>query len=96
MGIAITWGLLDSLDSQSSLPRLSPGHPGESHTHGTSTSATESDPALPSRFIACVKREESAKRLREKFRSLVGGDAIEVTVGQNLAGVQQSDVVLLW
>jgi len=98
MGIAITSGVLASLDSQSSLHRLGPGYPKwESHTPGTSTptNVTESDPTLPSRFIACVDREESANRLREKFRSLVGGEAIEVTVGQNIAAVQQSDVVLL-
>jgi len=98
MGIAITSGVLASLDSQSSLHRLGPGYPKwESHTPGTSTptNVTESDPTLPSRFIACVNREESAKRLRGEFRSLVGGEAIEVTVGQNIAAVQQSDVVLL-
>ncbi|KAH9063508.1 pyrroline-5-carboxylate reductase [Lactarius vividus] len=98
MGIAITSGVLASLDSQSSLHRLGSGHPKwESHTPGTSTptDVTEGDPTLPSRFIACVKREESAKRLRGTFRSLTGGEAIEVTVGQNIAAVQQSDVVLL-
>lgn len=98
MGIAIMSGVLASLDSQSPLHRLGSGYPKwESHTPGTSTptNVTESDPTLPSRFIACVTREESAKRLRGTFRSLVGGEAIEVTVGQNIAAVQQSDVVLL-
>lgn len=99
MGIAIISGVLASLDSQSPLHRLGSGFPKwESHTPGTSTptNVTEGDPTLPSRFIACVKREESAKRLRGTFRSFVGGEAIEVTVGQNIAAVQQSDVVLLW
>ncbi|KAH9079341.1 pyrroline-5-carboxylate reductase [Lactarius deliciosus] len=98
MGIAITSGVLASLDSQGPLHRLGSGHPKwESHTPGTSTptDVTEGDPTLPSRFIACVMREESAKRLRGTFRSLTGGEAIEVTVGQNIAAVQQSDVVLL-
>ncbi|KAH9043309.1 pyrroline-5-carboxylate reductase [Lactarius pseudohatsudake] len=98
MGIAITSGVLASLDSQGPLHRLGSGHPKwESHTPGTSTptDVTEGDPTLPSRFIACVMREESAKRLRGTFRSLTGGEAIEVTVGQNLAAVRQSDVVLL-
>jgi len=98
MGIAITSGLLSSLHPQSSLHRLAPGYPRwESHTPGVSTPTNdaESDPTLPSRFIACVNREESAKRLRGEFRSLVGGEAIEVTVRQNIAAVQQSDVVLL-
>ncbi|KAH9048171.1 pyrroline-5-carboxylate reductase [Lactarius hengduanensis] len=98
MGIAITSGVFASLDSQGPLHRLGSGHPKwESHTPGTSTptDVTEGDPTLPSRFIACVMREESAKRLRGTFRSLTGGEAIEVTVGQNLAAVRQSDVVLL-
>lgn len=100
MGIAITSGVLASLDSQSPLHRLRSGFPKwESHTPGTSTptDVASGDPTLPSRFIACVKREESAKRLRETFRSLAGGggEAVEVIVGQNTAAVQQSDVVLL-
>ena len=99
MGVAVTAGVLASLDSRSPLHGLGSGQPKwESHTPGTSTptNVADDDPTLPSSFIACVKREESARRLREKFRALVGGEAIEVTVGQNVAAVQQSDVVLLW
>src|SRR6267154_3807847 len=99
MGIAITSGVLASLHSQSRLHGLNSGQPKwESHTPGTSTPtiADGDDPTLPSRFIACVQREESARRLREKFRAVLGGDAIEVTVGENVSAVQQSDVVLLW
>jgi len=98
MGVAVTAGVLASLDSRSPLHGLGSGQPKwESHTPGTSTptNIADDDPTLPSRFIACVKREESARRLREKFRALVGGEAIEVTVGKNVAAVQQSDVVLL-
>ena len=99
MGIAITSGVLASLHSQSPLHGLKSGQPKwESHTPGTSTPtvAEGDDPTLPSRFIACVQREESAKRLRENFRAVLGGAAIEITVGKNVSAVQQSDVVLLW
>lgn len=99
MGIAITSGVLASLDSRSPLHGLVSGQPKwESHTPGTSTptNITDGDLTLPSHFIACVKREESAKRLREEFRALIGGDAVEVRVGRNVSAVQQSDVVLLW
>jgi hypothetical protein len=99
MGIAVTSGVLASLHSQSPLHGLNSGQPKwESHTPGTSTPivADDDDPTLPSRFIACVQREESARRLRETFRAVIGGDAIEVTVGENVSAVQQSDVVLLW
>ena len=99
MGVAITAGVLASLDTRSPLHGLVSGQPKwESHTPGTSTptNLADVDPTLPSRFIACVRREESARRLREKFRAVVGGEAIQVTVGQNVLAVQQSDVVLLW
>jgi pyrroline-5-carboxylate reductase len=99
MGIAIASGVLASLHSQSPLHGLKSGQPKwESHTPGTSTPAVADgdDPTLPSRFIACVQREESARRLRENFRAVLGGGAIKVTVGENVSAVQQSDVVLLW
>ncbi|SRR5712691_10678584 len=99
MGVAITAGVLASFDTRGPLHGLVSGQPKwESHTPGTSTPANHADidPTLPSRFITCVSREESARRLREKFRTVVGGEAIEVTVGQNVSAVKQSDVVLLW
>jgi pyrroline-5-carboxylate reductase len=99
MGIAITSGVLASLHPQSLLHGLNSGQPKwESHTPGTSTPTpvADDDPRLPSRFIACVQREESARRLREKFRAVLGGDAVQVTVGANVSAVQLSDVVLLW
>lgn len=99
MGTAITSGVLASFHSRSPLHGLNPGRPKwESHTPGTSTPiiADGDDPTVPSRFIACVQREESARRLRENFRAVLGGDAIKVTVGENVSAVQQSDVVLLW
>jgi pyrroline-5-carboxylate reductase len=98
MGIAITSGVLASLHPQSPLHGLNSGQPKwESHTPGTSTpTRADDDPRLPSRFIACVQREESARRLREKFHTTLGGDAVQVTVGENARAVQQSDVVLLW
>lgn len=96
MGIAVLSGVLASLDSASD-----PTYPGpkwESHTPGTVTPALPvSDVSLPSRFIACVSQEESAKRLRGLFFSLGGlGPSVEVCVGTNVQAVQQSDVVLLW
>ena len=99
MGVAITAGVLASLDARSPLHGLVSGQPKwESHTPGTSTptNLADVDPTLPSRFIACVRREESARRLREKFRAVVGGEAVDITIGQNASAVQQSDVVLLW
>ena len=97
MGIAVLSGVIASLDS-ASVPAYT-GPKWESHTPGTVTPALggSDDDDLPSRFIACVSREESAKRLRGLFFSLGGlGPSVEVFVGNNVQAVQQSDVVLLW
>jgi len=100
MGIAITSGVLASLESSRSPLHglLNSGQlKWESHTPGTATptNIADHDPSLPSRFIACVRREESAKSLRQKFIAVAGGDAVQVIVGQNVEAVRQSDVVLL-
>jgi pyrroline-5-carboxylate reductase len=99
MGVAITAGVLASFDTRGPLHGLVSGQPKwESHTPGTSTPTNHADvdPTLPSGFIACVSREESARRLREKFRTVVGGESVEVAVGKNVWAVDQSHVVLLW
>ncbi|KAI0273554.1 pyrroline-5-carboxylate reductase [Gloeopeniophorella convolvens] len=96
MGIAVTSGVLASLEAQGPLPGLAQAK-WESHTPGTSTPTgrADADPTLPSRFIACVRREESARHLRRTFAAVAGGDAVEVEVGNNVAAAQQADVVLL-
>ena len=98
MGVAVTSGVLASLESQASLAAF-PHLKWESHTPGTSTPVNnpEVDPSLPSRFIACVKREESGKYLQSTFAALGGfGPAVEIVVDNNVAAVKESDVILLW
>ena len=95
MGIAILSGVLSSLDSSSSgpIPKW------EAHTSGTVTPVAfvEEDPALPSRFIACVSREVSAKQLKPTFTEVSRlGAVIEICVANNVRAVKQSDVILLW
>jgi len=54
------------------------------------------DASLPTRFIACVSREESAKKLRATFGGLGPlGASIEIVSGQNVGSAEQADVVLL-
>ena len=95
MGIAILSGVLSSLDpdSSGSIPKW------ESHTSGTVTPVAfvEEDPALPSRFLACVSREVTARQLKPAFAE-VGrlGAVVEVLVANNVQAVKQSDVILLW
>ena len=92
MGIAMISGVIASLDSRNDRRPLAKW---ESHTPGTLTPITESlDPSTPNRFIACVSRQESAKKLKQTFSTL--SRTVEVVASQNLEAVQQSDVILLW
>ena len=109
MGVAILSGVVASLES---LPNLSNGFPSptltksvaqhqvpkwEHHTSGTSTPVGAPDASLPSRFIACVSREESVQKLMRTFHGKGGlSENIEIVAGENLASVQEADVVLLW
>ncbi|EGN95368.1 hypothetical protein SERLA73DRAFT_186293 [Serpula lacrymans var. lacrymans S7.3] len=95
MGIAIISGVIDSLQSKDrarSFPKW------ESHTPGTSTPAVdiESDPSLPSYFIACVTREESARKLGHTFAALGGfGSQVQILVSENVQAAQHADVIIL-
>ncbi|PSR74112.1 hypothetical protein PHLCEN_2v10068 [Hermanssonia centrifuga] len=96
MGIAVLSGVIASLDSKVD-PQYPPAAKWESHTPGTVTPVIpQTDESQPSRFIACVSREESAKRLRGIFFNLGGlGPSVDVLVAENVKAVQQSDVILL-
>ena len=55
------------------------------------------DETLPSRYLACVSRQESAKKLQGIFYDLGGlGPSVEVLVGENVRAAQEADVILLW
>lgn len=95
MGVAIISGVVASLQAKDNtlvLPKW------ESHTPGTSTpTADHPDPSLPSFFIVTVTRQESAQKLQHTFGLLGGlGSLVQTVVGENVAAVQKSDVVILW
>ncbi|KAF8201698.1 pyrroline-5-carboxylate reductase [Pholiota molesta] len=95
MGIAILSGVLDSLEPPSS-KILSGLTKWESHTPGTLTPVGPSDASVPSRFMACVSREESAVKLRKIFSGIGPlGASVEVLASRNLEAVQKADVVIL-
>jgi len=97
MGVAVLSGVIESLDSSSRLQGDFQVAKWESHTPGTVTPVGTADASLPARFIACVSREESVKRLRAIFGGLGSlGASIELVAGQNVKSVEQADVVLLW
>ena len=97
MGIAILSGVIDSLDATSRLTNQAQPPKWESHTPGTVTPVGPPDATVPSRYIACVSRQESASKLRTIFGSLgFLGSGIEVVADENVKSVEQADVILLW
>ncbi|KAG8929621.1 delta 1-pyrroline-5-carboxylate reductase, partial [Tulasnella sp. 418] len=89
MGVAITSGVIASLDAVEANPR------GADNPENSADSEA-SEKTLPNRFIACVNRTESAKRLEKTFGELgPRGKSVEIVVGQNLKAIKESDVVLL-
>jgi pyrroline-5-carboxylate reductase len=97
MGIAVLSGIVDSLDSSSRFQRDFQAAKWESHTPGTLTPVGTPDASLPSRFIACVSRDESVTKLQATFGGLGSlGASIEVVARQNVKSAKQADVVLLW
>jgi len=109
MGIAILSGVIDGLGSAAIKSAKANGHTNgnsngsvtppkwESHTPGTTTPTASEDSSNPTRFIACVNREESARKLEGVFATLGPlGETVEVVAGKNLQAVREADVVLLW
>ncbi len=98
MGVAVLSGVIDSLYSATKPLNLENGfQKWDSHTPGTLTPTGLSDATVPSRFLACVSREESAKKLRRVFDAMGElGQSVEILTGRNVDGVKNADVVLLW
>jgi len=93
MGVAVISGVIASLQSRQNY--LHAGPKWESHTPGTMTPAVEDpDESIPSRFLATVGREETARRLSKTFAQLANHQ-VEISWGSNLKAVQEADVVLL-
>ena len=87
MGIAVLSGILTSLDEMQDAK--------QSSTSGTSTPLyeTATTTRLPSRFICCVRRPESVKKLKTTFQA--HASSVSVAQNANVASVQQADVILL-
>ena len=98
MGVAVLSGVIDSLYCATQ-PLKNGFQKWDAHTPGTltPTGLPDDDATVPSRFLACVSREESAKKLRRVFDALGElGQTVEILTGRNVDGVKNADVVLLW
>lgn len=88
MGIAILSGVLSSLyeiQAEKSLFLQS--------TSGTSTPAEEVPSRLPSKFIACVRRPESARKIKHALKQHL--KAVTIVQNDNVKACKEADVVLL-
>ncbi|KAF2456543.1 pyrroline-5-carboxylate reductase dimerization-domain-containing protein, partial [Lineolata rhizophorae] len=83
MGIAILSGIMSSLTSTTPAP-TAPGTP----------SAEEPPSRLPTRFIACVRRAQSAQRIKAQL-SAYASIPLRVVVDDNVAAARDADLVLL-
>lgn len=85
MGIAILSGILASLDEMQD---------GNKSVSGTSTPLyeTAATTRLPSRFICCVRRPESAKKLKATFKN---HPSVSVAQSANVTAVEQAEVIIL-
>ncbi|KAK7892993.1 delta 1-pyrroline-5-carboxylate reductase [Exophiala xenobiotica] len=88
LGIASLSGILSSLTETSNLP--SPAYPDS----GTATPTPDAPPTrIPSTFIACVRRPESAKRIKLAVENYC--PKVTVLQDENFKGVTAADVVIL-
>jgi pyrroline-5-carboxylate reductase len=88
MGIAILSGILSSLyEIQPQKPLFLQS------TSGASTPAEEVPSRLPSKFIACVRRPESARKIKQALAAHL--KAVKIVQNDNVAACQEADVVLL-
>jgi pyrroline-5-carboxylate reductase len=89
MGIAIMSGIMAHLEESS---RGIQFHNPNSSS-GTATPAEEHPQHLPSRFIACVRRDASAKKIEKTMAA--HRTPLSIYVEDNVKAVQEADVVLL-
>jgi pyrroline-5-carboxylate reductase len=96
MGIAILSGILTSLSSLTPEPSISKAtHPSISvPPSGTTTPSEDLPHRLPTRFIACVRRPESAKRIRSTLPPS-SYPTLTILQNDNLKGLNEADIVIL-
>jgi len=92
MGIAILGGILDSLSSKISQYSASQTAP---PTSETATAAAPAPQRLPTKFNACVRRQQSAKRIETELGQYEAYQKVTLYKNDNLGPVHQADVVLL-
>ena len=88
MGVAIVSGILDSIVHPSDATNGS--RPSDSGT-STPIPIAQLTHRMPNKFIACVKRDESARALRHTFKH----GLVQILCRENVQGARAADLVLL-
>jgi pyrroline-5-carboxylate reductase len=92
MGIAILSGMMAYIDDRDrGIQFIAPARLVDNTTPSTPTE--ELPPSLPRRFIACVRRKDSAKRIQESLSRYQ--TPLEIFTNENVKAVEAADVVLL-
>jgi pyrroline-5-carboxylate reductase len=92
MGIAILSGVMAYLDDLAQgITSVAPA--GLVDNTNPSTPTENTPPVLPSRFIACVRRRDAAKRIQESLARY--NLSPEISINENVKAVEAADVVLL-
>ncbi|OAV97602.1 pyrroline-5-carboxylate reductase, variant [Puccinia triticina 1-1 BBBD Race 1] len=93
MGVAILSGVIESLKKPQDVQPSSSGPQTPSAEPDADVDVPPED-SIPNRFITCVSRPESARKLKKRWLEL-GREDIEVRVSENVRGVAESDVIIL-
>jgi pyrroline-5-carboxylate reductase len=88
MGVAITSGILETI--MNPIPILN-GGPSSSSGTSTPTLIASLTHRMPNKFIACIKRPESARNLRRIFNN----NPVQVLCRENVKGAKAANLVLL-
>ncbi|MBW0506537.1 hypothetical protein O181_046252 [Austropuccinia psidii MF-1] len=94
MGVAILSGVLDSQAKPIQVPSPAASCPQNPSEEDSAMPPFAVSDTLPGRFITCVSRPESAKRLKKLWQDL-GQPDVQVRVADNVRSVAECDVVLL-
>lgn len=80
-------------DGESHGPTPAPAEGSSLSSAAAAASAAQTSMQLPAKFLACVARTESAKRLRKTFEE--HADVVQVYAADNLRAAKEADVILL-
>ena len=87
MGIAIVSGILDSIIHPGLISNSRPSSSGTS----TPLPIANKTHRMPNKFIACVKRDESARNLRHTFDQ----NLVQILCRENVKGAKSADLIIL-